>query len=177
MDIKIAIYDDRLEIENPGTFPFGLTVDDLKAGVSRIRNPVIARVLHELDFMEHWGSGYLRISDDCHAGGYNVPKWAELSQVVRTVFEPHAEVVAAGVVGARSDPANDPANDPAIAQLNERQKWFLSQVAAGKPVRALHIAERFGVARPTAKRDVRALVDKKLIEFVGPTKTGRYVRS
>lgn len=63
-----------------------------------------------------------------------------------------------------------------LHQQDDAHKWFLSQVAAGKSVRAQHIAERFGVARPTAKRDVRALVDKGFIEFVGPRKTGRYVR-
>ncbi|MEW5981818.1 MAG: ATP-binding protein [Acidobacteriota bacterium] len=38
---------DRVEIQNPGQLPFGMTVDDIKAGVSNIRNRVIARVLRE----------------------------------------------------------------------------------------------------------------------------------
>ncbi len=92
MNIRVAVFDDRLEIENPGTFPFGLTVDDLKVGVSRIRNPVIARVLHELELMEYWGSGYKRMRDDCQKGGYPLPEWVELSSVVRTVFEAHPDV-------------------------------------------------------------------------------------
>ncbi|MCP4680589.1 MAG: hypothetical protein GY854_34925 [Deltaproteobacteria bacterium] len=92
MNIRVAIFDDRLEIENPGTFPFGLTVNDLKAGVSRIRNPVIARVLHELELMEYWGSGYKRMSEDCQEGGYPLPEWVELSSVVRTVFTAHPDV-------------------------------------------------------------------------------------
>ncbi len=92
MNIRVAIFDDRLEIENPGTFPFGLTVDDLKAGVSRIRNPVIARVLHELELMEYWGSGYKRMREDCQEGGYPLPEWAELSSVVRTIFAAHPDV-------------------------------------------------------------------------------------
>ena len=48
MRIRVAIYANRLEVENPGMLPFGMTLDDLKAGVSRIRNRVIVRVLREL---------------------------------------------------------------------------------------------------------------------------------
>ena len=43
-----------MEIENPGMLPFGMTLDDLKAGVSRVRNRVIARVLREVGVLEEW---------------------------------------------------------------------------------------------------------------------------
>ena len=57
MRIRVAIYANRLEVENPGMLPFGMTLDDLKAGVSRIRNRVIVRVLRELGLVEEWGTG------------------------------------------------------------------------------------------------------------------------
>lgn len=91
--IQIAIFNDRLEIQNPGMFPFGFTMEDLKAGVSRIRNRVIARVFHELHLMEEWGSGYKRILDACKQGGYPEPKWEELGTTVRVTFYPHARAI------------------------------------------------------------------------------------
>jgi len=36
-----------MEVQNPGMLPFGMTMENLKAGVSKIRNRVIARVLRE----------------------------------------------------------------------------------------------------------------------------------
>ncbi len=86
--IQIAIFDDRLEILNPGMLPFGFTLDDLKGGVSRIRNRVIVRVFHKLELMEEWGSGYKRIMESCHAGGYPEPKWEELGTMMRVTFYP-----------------------------------------------------------------------------------------
>lgn len=86
--IQIAIYDDRLEIQNPGMFPFGFTLEDLKSGVSRIRNKVIAKVFHELHLMEEWGSGYKRILESCEQGGYPLPKWEELGTTIRVTFYP-----------------------------------------------------------------------------------------
>lgn len=39
--IRVAIFDDRIEIENPGLLTGGLTISDVQAGVSKLRNRVI----------------------------------------------------------------------------------------------------------------------------------------
>ncbi|MBU4446820.1 MAG: putative DNA binding domain-containing protein [Candidatus Marinimicrobia bacterium] len=49
--IQIAIYDDRIEINNPGELPFGLTLEDAIAGISRLRNRVIGRVFRSKGFL------------------------------------------------------------------------------------------------------------------------------
>jgi ATP-dependent DNA helicase RecG len=55
--IRVSIFADRIEIESPGVMPYGLTIDDVRFGVSRLRNHAIARVMNELDLVEQWGSG------------------------------------------------------------------------------------------------------------------------
>ncbi len=87
---QISIFDNRLEIQNPGMFPFGFTLEDFKAGISKIRNRVITRVLRELGFMEEWGSGYKRIQSVCKEGGYPLPTWEEFGTMVKVTFYPHA---------------------------------------------------------------------------------------
>jgi ATP-dependent DNA helicase RecG len=91
--IQIAIFNNRLEIQNPGMLPFGFTLDDFKMGVSRIRNRVIARVFHELKLMEQWGSGYRRIMEACRNEGYPEPRWEELGTYFRVTFYPNAHTV------------------------------------------------------------------------------------
>jgi hypothetical protein len=56
--ISIQLFADRLEVVSPGRFPPGTTVQSFKEGMSKIRNRAIADVLHHLDIMETWGSGY-----------------------------------------------------------------------------------------------------------------------
>lgn len=171
IQIMIAVFSNRLEIQNPGTLPLGLTIDDLKNGVSRIRNPVIARVLRELNLMEKWGTGYKRICNDCDNGGYKYPEWTELSSVMRISFSPHSHLQTdASLDNLHHVPANVPANVP----VNERQVWFLEGLATGEEVRAKDIAWHFGVALKTAKRDISGLKEIGCIEFVGATKTGYY---
>jgi len=167
MRILVGIYADRMEIQNPGMLPFGMTMDDFKAGVSKIRNRVIARVLRELGLMEEWGSGYMRVLEACRFGGYTEPEWHELGTVMRVVFYPHPDVSGLKSLGV---PANVPANVP----VNVRQKWFLEQLALGENCRASNLAAHWSVTEKTAKRDIAALKKGEVIEFIGAPKNGFY---
>lgn len=60
-DIKIAIYDDMLEITSPGPLPDTLSVEELQNGRSVIRNRVLARIFKEMGLIEAWGSGIPKI--------------------------------------------------------------------------------------------------------------------
>jgi len=84
--IRIAIFDDRLEVENPGLLPLGLTVEDLKRGISKLRNRVIGRVFHELGLIEQWGSGIQRILSSCREAGLGEPLFEELANRFRVTI-------------------------------------------------------------------------------------------
>jgi predicted HTH transcriptional regulator len=75
---RISIFDDRLEVENPGLLPFGLTVEDLQRGISKLRNRVIGRVLHDLGLIEQWGSGIQRMTAACRDLGLGAPVLEEI---------------------------------------------------------------------------------------------------
>ena len=84
--IRISIFDDRIEIENPGLLPVGITLDDIKSGVSKIRNRVIARVFRELQLIEKWGSGIQRIIRSCQEAGLPAPSFKEIGNRFRITF-------------------------------------------------------------------------------------------
>ena len=84
--IRIAVFDDRLEVENPGLLPFGLTLEDLPRGVSKLRNRVIGRVFHELALVEHWGSGVQRMIAACREAGMPPPVWEEIGNRLRVTM-------------------------------------------------------------------------------------------
>lgn len=77
--IRLSIFDDRLEVENPGLLPFGLTVEDLHHGVSKLRNRVIGRVFDSLGLIEQWGSGVQRMISVCREAGLGAPVFEEIS--------------------------------------------------------------------------------------------------
>lgn len=87
--------------------PPGMSIEQFKAGVSRIRNPVIARVFGELNLVEEWGSGYKRIKEACQRGGYPNPQWEELGTVLRVTFFPHPNFTHEASLGTKSGPSWD----------------------------------------------------------------------
>ena len=80
---RVAFFDDRIEVENPGILLPGMTVQDMKDGVSKIRNPVIARVFRELKLIEQWGSGVRRIFQEAADLGLKQPEIIEIGMRVR----------------------------------------------------------------------------------------------
>ena len=83
--IRIAFFDDRIEIENPGILLPGMTIEDMLQGVSKIRNHVIARVFRELDLIEQWGSGVRRMFKEAEALGLPQPEIIEVGMRVRFI--------------------------------------------------------------------------------------------
>lgn len=84
--IRIAIFDDRVEIENPGLIPFNLTLEDIHRGISKLRNPVIGRVFHELKLIERWGSGIRRMIETCLESGLEEPYLEEVGTHFRVTL-------------------------------------------------------------------------------------------
>ena len=60
-DIKIAIFDDMLEVTSPGPLPDTLAPEDLGTGRSEIRNRVLAPIFKDLKLIEAWGTGIARM--------------------------------------------------------------------------------------------------------------------
>ncbi|MBC8176634.1 MAG: putative DNA binding domain-containing protein [Deltaproteobacteria bacterium] len=63
-DIKVAIYDDMLEITSPGPLPDLLSFEDLGTGRSEIRNRVLAPIFKDMKLIEAWGSGIQKMHDE-----------------------------------------------------------------------------------------------------------------
>lgn len=85
--IAVSIYPDRLEIRNSGTFPEGVTPDDLSTGhISVLRNPDIAHVLYLRGLMEKMGRGSVMIRKACDEHGLPLPRWSEDDRGVTLTF-------------------------------------------------------------------------------------------
>jgi predicted HTH transcriptional regulator len=84
--LRVAIFSDRIEIENPGGLPPGLTLEEVRQGVSKLRNRVVGRVFHELGLIEQWGSGIQRMTKACLQAGLPEPILQEIGSGFRVTF-------------------------------------------------------------------------------------------
>ena len=170
--IFIAIYDDRLEIQNPGIMPPGMSIEQFKAGVSRIRNPVIAKTLGQLELVEEWGSGYKRIKDACEEGGYPIPKWEEFGSALRVTFYPHSEIHSIAQLGAESGTQSAPSQHPVIGELVLDDNLLKILHFCQNPKAFQDILEYMGWKDRTKfrRRFIRPLLDNNLLEQTIPEK-------
>ena len=85
--VAVAIYDDRVEIENPGGLPRGWDVDKLKSEhKSSPQNPLIANTLYKRGYLETWGRGIKLIMDECREAGLPEPEFKADSVDTMLVF-------------------------------------------------------------------------------------------
>jgi len=85
-DIKIAIFDDKVEITSPGKLMPTVDFSDMESGQSDIRNKILAPVFKKLRIIEQWGNGLKLIAEELQ----NYPEigfdWKEPGIAFRVTF-------------------------------------------------------------------------------------------
>ena len=89
-NVFVEIYADRIEVISPGGLPKGLTLADL-GHMSIRRNPLIADLLHRIDFIEKAGTGIRRIRDGAREQDCPEPEF-DAGNFVTVTFRPNPEV-------------------------------------------------------------------------------------
>lgn len=85
--VGIAIYDDRIEIENSGHLPEELTTETIKQSHHSFpQNPTIADVLFKTTFLENWGSCVGRIMNACREANLPEPEYNQNASFVWVTF-------------------------------------------------------------------------------------------
>jgi ATP-dependent DNA helicase RecG len=146
--IRIALFDDRLEVDNPGLLPFGLTIEDIQKGVSKLRPHVIGRVFQELGLIEQWGSGIQRMNAACHERGLDAPRFEEIGT--------HFRVTLSAV--RRRAPAKDKRDNVILGALAASAEGGLS---------TSQIATRIGLSPRAARTRLASLVERGLVAEIG----------
>jgi len=144
--VRVSIFDDRLEIENPGLLPFGLTVDDLRRGISKLRNRVMGRVFHELGLIEQWGSGIQRMTAACRDAGMAPPELEEIGTRFRVTLS----------TARGGTPTLDP-TDQAIVDLLTASEGRSTQ----------HIATGIALTPRATRTRLMKLVKRGLVREIG----------
>ena len=160
-DIKVAIYDDIIEIVSPGNFPNGLSIEDIMSGRSEIRNKVIANLFRELKYIESWGSGIEKIKLLCDKKGIK--------------FEIKEEPNFVSVVFYRPKMPNNAELVPNNAELNYNETKIFEYLKQNKKITSQD-AEKFLELKSRRIREILSnLVKKGIIQKIGKTKGSYYI--
>jgi predicted HTH transcriptional regulator len=146
--IRVALFDDRLEVENPGLLPFGLTIEDIQKGISKVRNRVIGRVFQELGLVEQWGSGIQRMTSACQDHGLDAPRFEEIGT--------HFRVTLSAI--RRHAPATDKKDQAILRALG---------ASSGNGLSTSQIAKRIGLSPRAARTRLVSLIQRGMVSEIG----------
>ena len=169
-EVHLDIYDDRLALTSPGGMYSGQMVQDVPMeDISSLRrNPVLADVMAQLDYMEKRGSGLKKI---CYATkelenykeGRDPIFKSSVSQFMTVIYSMEYEE---GENGTLSGILN--------GTLNSKQKDVLAFITTTPGVQAQEIIERLSIPRDMLNIILKVLTDRDLIARRGSKKTGGY---
>jgi ATP-dependent DNA helicase RecG len=154
---KIAIYDDRLEIFSPGQFPGPISVDNLLAGITYLRNPIICKILREARYIEKLGSGFITIFESYKEYGLQAPQIIQGENYIKCIL-PRGVAVKQETTGAESDK-------------------ILSLFAIANEINVGDVIRELSVSRATAIRRLNKMIAQGLVKRIGSTKAIRYMKN
>jgi ATP-dependent DNA helicase RecG len=157
-------FDDRIEIGTLGVLIPGLSLDDLRRGISRLRNRVISRVFRELGLIEQWGSGVPVILEEAASQQLPPPLFEELGLRFRVTL-PLATFLDQGQGQSRLRGAESRAESRA-----ESLSEGVLRVLAEGPLSKAEIAQALGRGSVTGalNRAIRQLLDREEIGYTLP---------
>ncbi|ALQ42235.1 putative DNA binding domain-containing protein [Fusobacterium polymorphum] len=63
-NIRISMYEDKIEVSSPGGLPSGISEKEyLNGQISQLRNPILANIFFRLKYVEMFGTGIRRINE------------------------------------------------------------------------------------------------------------------
>jgi len=86
-DIKIAVFDDKIEITSQGKLMPTIDFNDMEAGQSDIRNKTLAPVFKRLGIIEQWGNGLRLIAEELKKYPEIKMEWSEPGFAFRVSFK------------------------------------------------------------------------------------------
>lgn len=146
-DVRIFIYEDKMLIRSPGSFPPGVTID---APEHHPRNPLLCQYLYDTGYIERYGFGIQRIKESCNEH--------PLCEVDFDVRSSRVDVIL-----QKTSPELDDIDRKIISMLKNN------------PMRSGEIAERIGMSKVATLQRLKKLMEMGFIKKIGSGPGTRYL--
>jgi len=152
-EIQIKIFDDHIWFYNNGDLFGGLTIEDLKDlhHPSRPRNPLIMDVIYKAGYVEQFGTGIKRMTSACVKQGLPAPE---------------IKLKNSGFVLQINKKYNN---------INIRQENAIRYITINGDITNSKYQEINTCSRDVSKRDLKKLVELKILKTQGDKKTLKYI--
>jgi len=189
---EVAIFKNRIEIYNPGTFPDGVAPDDFIKGKGRPvhRNPLLAQIMYYSKDIERFGTGLKRIADACDETGVKYEFRSDNYGFTVIFYRPimwtsdnMAENLKVGIVDSIVNDVDSIVDNIVDNSVDSVANYTLSGVQAGiialmrenPGISASKLAQEIGIAQRNIQVHIKALKELGHIKRVGPAFGGHWI--
>ncbi|NLB31786.1 MAG: AAA family ATPase [Alcaligenaceae bacterium] len=152
--IRIAMFDEHIEIHSPGGLPPGISEEEYLNGyVSSLKNPVIGSILFRLNYIEMFGTGIGRIND-LYRDSELKPSFNVSANSIQVILP---------VVNR-------------LPELSTDEKVIFDLLADGRKLASSEIVAASGFSKHKVIRLLNDLIDKKYTKVEGQGRGTRYKR-
>jgi len=177
--VSVEVYDDRVEIVNPGGLAKGLSVRDLGT-VSVRRNELIADLFFRLHKVERIGMGIRKMKEAMAAAGLHEPTFAS-DAFFRATFQRLPEfALKKGEEGSKkrfgdgSEELVERLEEKLAEKLAENERRILQLIHHNKRISISDMSKEVGISTTAIYKNLSKLKRKGVIRRVGPDKGGHW---
>ena len=156
-DILVEIYDDRVEITNPGGLVSAIKKSEFgKKSVSR--NPLLFSLFKRVNLVEKVGSGISRMRGAMKKAGLPLPKFEFTNFFTITFKRPKTTLEKVG--------------EKVGEKLSKNQKSILKYFSKDKNISIVRLSKKVRIAPKNIEENIKKLKQKGLIKRVGSARAG-----
>lgn len=155
-DVRVFIFDDRVEIVSPGPFPKGVTPQKPE---HKPVNKVLSQLMYDIGYIEKYGSGIYLENELCLKNGNEKPVYEITSNQTKVVFKSQVKDVTVVEI-----------EEETLEGLNERQRKAVNYVKEKGSIKREEYIKLNKVSHTTASKELKDLVKSNIFRKVGKGK-------
>ena len=171
-DIKVALYDNRLEITSPGMLLSGVNVKRMKEGYSKLRNRAIASVFAYVNIIEKWGSGIPRIMNEIRKYGLQEPEFIAFENDFRVNIYRKSYNTTQITQGSTQNISKKEKLD--VKNLTETDKTIINTIINNPEMSQKQIADNLNWTVNKVKYYMKKFKQKNILKYEGTSQNGKW---
>ena len=148
-DVRVFIFDDRIEIVSPGPFPKGVTPEKPK---HKPVNKVLSDLMYDVGYIEKYGSGIYLENELCLKNGNEKPIYEIDSIQTKVILKSQVKDVTVIEIEEKT-----------IEGLNERQRKAVGYIKKNGSITKRKYMEINKISHKTAYEELKDMLDKNII--------------